>query len=101
MRSVEEEEDDYVDLKTVTATQGQLTRVPPFRVSLMLDKLTVSMEIDTGATYSLVSETTYQELWPDRGLDKSIVKLCTYSGEALEVLGSIPVMRINSLSSSS
>ena len=90
--SVEEEEDDYVDLKTVTATQGQLTRVPPFRVSLMLDKLTVSMEIDTGASYSLVSETTYQELWPDRGLDKSIVKLCTYSGEALEVLGSIPVV---------
>ena len=50
------------------------------------------MEIDTGATYSLVSETTYQELWPDRGLDKSIVKLCTYPGEALEVLGNIPVV---------
>ena len=61
-------------------------------MSLLLDKLTVSMEIDTGATYSLVSETAYQELWPDRGLDKSIVKLCTYSGEALEVLGSIPVV---------
>ena len=49
------------------------------------------MEIDTGAAYSLMSKTTYCELWPDRGLDKSTVKLCTYSGEALEVLGSIPV----------
>ena len=74
------------------STQGQLTCVPPLRVSLLLEKLTVSIEIDTGVAYSLMSETTYRELRPDRGLDKSIVKLCTYSGEAREVLGSIPVV---------
>ena len=50
------------------------------------------MEVDTGAAYSLVSSSTFNELWPDRKLDGSTVKLCTYSGESLEVLGSISVL---------
>ena len=68
-----------------------LKRTPPIHVSMELDDRTVRMEVDTGAAYSLVSSNTFKELWPDRKLNESTVKLCTYSGESLEVLGSITV----------
>ena len=43
------------------------------------------MEIDTGAAYSLMSETTYCEIWPDRAGRKQ----CEIVREALEILGSM------------
>ena len=36
---------------------------------------------------SLVAETTFKELWPDKMLTASKVKLCSYSGEFIPVLG--------------
>lgn len=47
------------------------------------------MELDTGSTISLVSEERYRQLWPDRTLQMSNAKLQMYSGEQLEVLGSV------------
>ena len=41
------------------------------------------MEIDTGASLSLVSEVTYKKLWPGKRLLPTPVKLTTYSGEKL------------------
>ena len=51
------------------------------------------MELDTGAAVSVISEQTYQSVWPHNqpSLQPSNVKLRTYSGEELEVIGSIPV----------
>ena len=45
------------------------------------------MEIDTGASLSLVSEVTYKKLWPGKRLLPTPVKLTTYSGEKLPVVG--------------
>jgi len=52
------------------------------------------MEIDTGASLSIISEKTFQSIWfpctwPK--LQNSRVKLHTYTEEALKVLGSIEV----------
>ena len=60
---------------------------PPILVDLRLDNSTVSMEVDTGASVSLVSETTFKRLWPNRVLSVSEVKLCTYSQQPIRVLG--------------
>ncbi len=49
------------------------------------------MEVDTGASLSVVSETTFARLWPGRSLEPSTVQLKTYTGEALQVLGSAQV----------
>ena len=66
-------------------------RVPPLKVTVELDSHPVAMEVDTGAAYSLVSESTYREIWPDKRLDKCDMRLCTYSDESMEVLGSLTV----------
>ena len=46
------------------------------------------MEIDTGASLSLVSEATYQQQWPHKRL---LPRLHTYTGEPLNVRGSLLV----------
>ena len=50
------------------------------------------MELDTGATRSLISEVTYRTLFKDRPLEKSKVRLRTYSGKMLKVLGEVKVV---------
>ena len=55
-------------------------------VTVELDKLPVTMEVDTGTAYSLISEGTFKELWPSRTLPKSDGRLCSYSGEQIPVL---------------
>ena len=65
--------------------------VPPLLVPVQIDGLQVVMEVDTGAAYSLVSEATFSELWPTRTLSHSNVKLCSYSGEPIPVLGCLNV----------
>ena len=51
------------------------------------------MELDTGAALSVTSEWTYQKMWlhgaPD--LESLTISLHTYTGEQLEVLGSVLV----------
>ena len=47
------------------------------------------MELDTGASLSVISEETYKSISQGNGkpLEQTEVKLCTYSGESLPVMG--------------
>ena len=56
---------------------------------ITIDEQNVTMEVDTGAALSLISETTFKELRLDRSVSATIVTLCSYSGETIPVLGSI------------
>ena len=52
------------------------------------------MELDTGASYSLIIEQTYQSVWLEKDglmllIQESSVKLHTYTGEQVEVVGHI------------
>ena len=49
------------------------------------------MEIDTGATVSLMFEATFKELWPSLKPTATEVKLCTYSGETIPVVEMVDV----------
>ena len=53
------------------------------------------MEVDTGATLSIISKSTYERLWPTKRLAPvlkySNAMLKTYTGEHIKVLGSIDV----------
>ena len=55
------------------------------------DGIPLEMEVDTGASLSLVAEETYLRHWAHRELQQSQLRLCTYSGELLEVMGSLRV----------
>ena len=67
-----------------------INRVAPFTVRVEVEGATLSMEIDTGAALSLISETTYSQLWPEgraHTLEKSPIRLRTYTGEELKLVG--------------
>ena len=47
----------------------------------------VNMEVDTGVAMSLMSQTTFQGLWPGRDLEPSQVRLRAYTREPIPVVG--------------
>ena len=64
----------------------------PYLVELSVNEAPLCMEVDTGAAVSLISEATYQSLGdPPPQLRPTTVRLRTYSGEQLAVLGSLKV----------
>ena len=65
----------------------------PIKVNLTVNQKPLTMELDTGASYSLISEQTYKATWPEGApsLEQSTVKLHTYTGEQVVVVGSITV----------
>jgi len=74
-------------------TQGHGT-TPPILVCLKLNGKDIIMELDTGATLSIVSEQTYHSLCsPDTApqLKACQAELKTYTGEILNILGTITV----------
>ena len=52
-----------------------------------LDHCSVPMEVDTGASVSIMPETLYRQLWPRRGLKETTIRLQTYSKEPISVVG--------------
>jgi len=86
--TVKDEEDDYAMYK-VTATS-----VKPLLVTVSINNASLEMEVDTGASVSIISEETYNHLWSQADappLQESSVKLKTYSGEQIHVKGSTTV----------
>ena len=67
----------------------------PIIVEVRLNDVPVSMEIDTGATLSIISKATYQATWPREEdappLQPSTTTLRTYTGESINVVGVIDV----------
>ena len=64
----------------------------PYMVSLSLNGAPLKMDVDTGATRTIVSEKTYRMLWKKRPeLSPTKVRLRTYSGQQLVVLGTLRV----------
>ena len=63
----------------------------PIEVALQINDRPLTMELDTGADVSIVSEKTYRTLLPGTELKPLPVPLRTYTGEQMKVLGQIPV----------
>ena len=86
------EQGDLGDSGEYTLFQlGTSARSKPIEIALQIDERPVTMEVDTGAALSLVSEEVYRQTWPDKPLLQSKVNLRTYSGEQINVLGSLEV----------
>lgn len=63
----------------------------PWKATLTVDKIPMSMEIDTGSGKSLIGKDIWQQHFPNKELTKSPVTLTTYSGDRLPLMGSCMV----------
>ena len=65
-------------------------RAAPFTAAVVVNGASLDMEVDTGAALSLISAATYSQLWPPGcapQLSKPSVRLRTYTGEELKLVG--------------
>ena len=67
---------------------------PPIKVPLLINDNLLSMELDTGATITIMSETKFKETFPRAKVEKSNIRLKTYTGESLPVVGEV-VVKVN------
>ena len=51
----------------------------------------VTMELDTGAAVTIMSQKSYHSLFPGLQLDNSSVRLKSYSGQTIPVVGQVDV----------
>ena len=68
--------------------------VKPLKVTVCVDNVELNMEVDTGASVSIISEETYSRLWSEGqqpSLQESAITLRTYSGEQLSIKGTLAV----------
>ena len=63
----------------------------PLEVTVQVNGHQLVMEVDTGASLSLISHETYQRFWPGRSLKASSVNLRIYSGDQGGGLGGLNV----------
>ena len=97
MRHIEGSEESDLEnmenLLTMVREVGEVKKLyqPPIKVPVSVGGVQVSMELDTGASVSIVSEDLYKQYWPGRSLDSSTIKLQTYSKQLLVIVGSFNV----------
>ena len=60
---------------------------PSIMVPVKVNGEDCSMELDTGASVSKMSEQALKKTFPQAPLEKSAIKLCTYTGKALDSIG--------------
>ena len=62
----------------------------PITVTLDVNDKRVKMEVDTGAAVTIITEKVKDQLFPNTPLRKSSLRLKTYTGETMPVLGEMP-----------
>ena len=63
----------------------------PYQVQLKLNRMPVTMEVDTGTAVTLVPEKVKQSLFPKAKMDPQSINLRTYTIEHIAVVGKMVV----------
>ena len=85
-----EEDDGAYTLFTVRSLASQ-----PLVGKVTINGVAVQMELDTGAAYSVITQTTYQRIAQQKSinsLEPSDLRLRSYSGDNIQVYGQVPVV---------
>ena len=87
------EEEEGTDDEVYTMFPLQTKKYKPIYVTVQVNNAPLRMEVDTGATLSVISDATYHQLWEDKPapLSNSNVRLRTYTGEDIPVTGTLEV----------
>ena len=82
----EDEEENYHLYSINSASKPR-----PYKSKCEINGTPIDLEIDTGASFTLVSEQTFRERWPTTQLSTSDITLRSYTGESIPVLGCVDV----------
>ena len=66
----------------------------PMQITVCINGAELTMEVDTGATLSIISQRTYERLWDKENaprINPSKARLRTYTGEIIDILGELVV----------
>ena len=64
----------------------------PITIDVFVNRRPLSMEVDTGAAVSIISEKTHQMLFADLKLHRTTLRLKTYTEEYMQVTGQLRVV---------
>jgi hypothetical protein len=64
-------------------------RCSPFVADLVLNKVPVQMQVDTGASVSVMSADKFYKLFPNVTIKRSNILLVTYSQQQLKLVGEV------------
>ena len=67
------------------------SRAKPIQITVRVNKKLITMELDTGASLSMISQQTFAQIGHIMELKPSTVRLTSYSGHEIEVLGTVDV----------
>ena len=67
------------------------SKVPPIEITVRINDTPLTMEVDTGASLTLIPEQTLEQVLPNLSLSPSDAKLCAYMGKPIPVLGVLQV----------
>ena len=62
-------------------------KMPPYKVVVEADGQGLELEVDTGSSGSLISQTTFKQLWPDKQLSQCQYCLRSYANTPIKVVG--------------
>ena len=68
-----------------------MTPKPAIILPMEINRVSVPMELDTGASLTILSEDMWKEKFPDTELKPITVRLKTYTGEELKVISQAQV----------
>ena len=90
MQELEDEEQE--EAYSLHLIEARKEKVPPMKTTIFVEEVPLCMEIDTGASVSLISEATFKnELGRQPPIQPAVTQLRTYSGQRVPVLGRINV----------
>ena len=64
---------------------------PPIQVKMVVNEKWLTFELDTGATVTVIAESTFHQLFSELPLKESTVRLRTYTGEEMKIIGEVDV----------
>ena len=85
--------DEESDQDTYSLFQVVGHKLPPLRMTMKVNNVDLELEVDTGASASIISEKTYRGTWREDSptIRETAIRLKTYTGEQLYLLGVIEV----------
>ena len=76
---------------TQSITLEGIPVIDPVYIHTLINGKQLSMELDTGAEVSIISEKTREEIFPEEKLRPSDLKLKAYTNEPMKVTGTLNV----------